>query len=563
MRRIIHCIWLGGEKTPLARRCRASWERFAPGWEIREWNALPAEVAAEVPAYVQAAMQAKKWAFVSDWLRFWVLAREGGLYFDYDVELVAPIERLPAGEWVAAEWVRHHAWGYNPGSGIALEAGSPLARQMLAWYETAPFDMAITVGDALGNLLGPPRETHAIRVLPPEVLSPIDWHGKCHRTAATIAIHHYALSWISWKRRVARWFSWHGLDWVVQAALRLRGRRPLTRPIRRVAIIWPGFTGYTGDCWRALAQHVKVKIWLEPSALEQHFDGSELAGLDWVRLPHAADFPAAVEAVRAFTPDVLLVCGWHTPLCRLMGRAKIDCRKVIAFDMPWEWRLRKFAAKLLLWPRLRHFDSAFVPGAAAARYARWLGFGRRRLTLGSNTSCWERFRNLSPAARGFLFVGRFVHAKSLDVLLAAYARYREQVADPWPLDLVGSGDLPVPAGEARVLGFVPPHEMPRVLGEHACLVLPSRWEPWGVCAAEAMSAGLMTILSHVCGLAHDVPPTRSVRPGRVDDLTAAMVAIHHLPEAARAAERIRVRQAMETFSAAHWAEHLLEAACKS
>ena len=70
----------------------------------------------------------------------------------------------------------------------------------------------------------------------------------------------------------------------------------------RVAIVWPGFTGYMGACWRALAERATVKIWLEPSHYEQHFDGADLVGLDWQRL-EPADFPRALEELREFAPD--------------------------------------------------------------------------------------------------------------------------------------------------------------------------------------------------------------------------------------------------------------------
>jgi len=219
MKKVIHCVWLGEPKTKLALKCRASWECYAPDWEIREWNTLPADV----PRYVRDAVAAGKWAFASDWLRFFVLEREGGVYLDYDVELVAPIERLPDGEWCAAEWLKHGEWGYNPGSGIALEAGSPLARDMLDYYSRASFGTTKTVGDILGERLGPPEKASRLRVLKPEVMSPIDWHGRRHCTEETVGIHHYVLSWITRRRRFARWLSWHGMDGLVQLALRLKG----------------------------------------------------------------------------------------------------------------------------------------------------------------------------------------------------------------------------------------------------------------------------------------------------------------------------------------------------
>lgn len=132
--RIIHCCWFGGPKTKLALKCRASWEKFAPAWEIREF-VLPQEV----PAFVSEALKAKKWAVVSDWARMQALYDDGGVYLDYDVELVRPFVP-PEGEWVAGEWTASGGTWMNPGSGIALEKGSLIARQMLEAYAQTAFD---------------------------------------------------------------------------------------------------------------------------------------------------------------------------------------------------------------------------------------------------------------------------------------------------------------------------------------------------------------------------------------------------------------------------------------
>lgn len=313
--------------------------------------------------------------------------------------------------------------------------------------------------------------------------------------------------------------------------------------MKKLVIVWPGFTGYMGACWRALAQLACVKIFIEPSRYEQRFDGSDLAGLDWMRVEDEAARQAAMDRIRAFGPDLVVVCGWSTPLSRAVGQEKFGCRKVLAFDMPWEWTLRKIAARLVLWRRLRKFDAAFIPGARCARYARWLGF--TEIVTGSNPSGWERFKDVRPSPRGFVYVGRRAPEKGLDVLEAAYSRYRQQVDDPWPLDLVG--------GET----FVKPEEMPSVLSRHACLVLPSRWEPWGIAAAEAMCAGLATIMSEACGLVADVTPTRVVRTGDVADLTRAMVEVHRMSLADREAAATEAKRKMADYSSANWAKRVL------
>lgn len=334
----------------------------------------------------------------------------------------------------------------------------------------------------------------------------------------------------------------------------------MRQEVKRVVIAWPGYTGYMGPCFKVLAELCDLRVYVEPSVYEQRFDASSMSGIGFRRVDPAC-VSKVVEDVRAFVPDLTLICGWRTPMSRALARARLSGRKVLAFDMPWEWSLRKIAARWALWPQLRHFDAAFVPGKRCARYARWLGFRDERLVLGSNPSGWERFvRTERSEGNGrFLFAGRFSEEKGLDVLLAAYAAYRAQTANPWPLDLVGSGDaLPKRLPEdARCLGFVPPSEMPTVMREHACLVLPSRWEPWGVCAAEAMSAGLMTILSDRCGIVDDVRPTVVVPCGNVGELAAALGRMTETSAEDRLKEGSRARSEQERYSAENWARRVI------
>ena len=218
MVKIIHCVWLGGPKTKLAEKCRASWERFAPDWEIREWNEVPAEA----PPYVQTALRERKWAFASDWMRFWILEREGGVYLDFDVELVKPLtESLEAlgvanCEWCATEWLKNGSQGFAPGAGLGLERHSEIARRMLAVYESECFDGTTTVGDLMSlNDVRP-------QAVPPEAFCPFDHHHRSLKTDRTVGMHHYALSWISPQRRLARWLNWHGFGWMTELLLSIR-----------------------------------------------------------------------------------------------------------------------------------------------------------------------------------------------------------------------------------------------------------------------------------------------------------------------------------------------------
>ena len=215
----IHCFWAQGPKTKLAEKCLASWLKFAPGWEIREWNLSNISNVSNIPNFCREAIRRKKWAFVADWARFAVLQREGGLYFDFDVELVRPIRGLPSNEWVSGEWTASNSVIANPGSGIALEKGSPVARAMLDYYAVAEFNDKVTVGEILSGL----DEACGLRVLDPEVMSPIGVDGKIHRTEKTVGIHWYAMSWASPKQKILQWLSWHGCRPLIDVLLRIKG----------------------------------------------------------------------------------------------------------------------------------------------------------------------------------------------------------------------------------------------------------------------------------------------------------------------------------------------------
>ena len=91
--KIIHYCWFGGNPKPkLAEKCIASWKKHCPGWQIIEWNESNFDVNRN--GYTKICMEQKKYAFLSDYVRLLVVAEQGGVYFDTDVELLRPMDGL-------------------------------------------------------------------------------------------------------------------------------------------------------------------------------------------------------------------------------------------------------------------------------------------------------------------------------------------------------------------------------------------------------------------------------------------------------------------------------------
>ena len=205
--KIIHYCWFGGKPLDrLGQTCLDSWKKFFPDYEIREWNESNFDVNA-VP-YVAEAYRCGKYAFVSDYVRFWVLYRYGGLYFDVDVEMIGKIDDIIArGNFMAYE----HGMSIAPGLGLGLEAGNALVKKVLDEYEESHFivdgrmQMSRTVVNVVSELLLPLGVERVkdgidrigdIYIYHPDYFSPLN-----HRTDVLMitensrAIHHYDASW--------------------------------------------------------------------------------------------------------------------------------------------------------------------------------------------------------------------------------------------------------------------------------------------------------------------------------------------------------------------------------
>lgn len=119
--KIIHYCWFGGKPLPVdAKRYIETWKKHFPDYEIKEWNENNFDI--NCCDYVKEAYEKKKWAFVSDYARFAILYRYGGVYFDTDVEVLKPMSTIIAkGPFMGLERMNpksdlpEHVLAVNPG----------------------------------------------------------------------------------------------------------------------------------------------------------------------------------------------------------------------------------------------------------------------------------------------------------------------------------------------------------------------------------------------------------------------------------------------------------------
>lgn len=210
--KVIHYCWFGGNPLPpLAEKCIASWKKFLPDYEIKEWNEQNFDV--NIIPYTAEAYQAKKYAFVSDYARFWILYHYGGLYFDTDVEVIKPMGCIIAkGAFMGCEQDSKPGIELTvaPGLGLAVEPRHELYKAILKEYDSFHFlnedgsNNDKTVVEYVTEILkkhglrNSPgiQNVDGINVYPSEYFCPRNTVTKrMHITNNTYTIHHYMASW--------------------------------------------------------------------------------------------------------------------------------------------------------------------------------------------------------------------------------------------------------------------------------------------------------------------------------------------------------------------------------
>lgn len=215
--KVIHYCWFGGKEKPeIVKSCLDTWKIQLPDYEIREWNEENFDVLKSCK-YVKEAFSAKKWAFVSDYVRLYALYNYGGIYFDTDLEVLRNLDKfLKNDSFMGAEsrhtistaiigsiakqkWIKDLLEIYHKNNFINQDGSYnvlPNSKLIQNYLETK-YDYNVSE-----NIV---EFEKGFRVYPMDYFSPINCYtGVKKITKNTYTIHLYDNSWKSNKEKLKR-----------------------------------------------------------------------------------------------------------------------------------------------------------------------------------------------------------------------------------------------------------------------------------------------------------------------------------------------------------------------
>lgn len=228
----IHYCWFGRNSKPMfAKKCMKSWKKYCPDYKIIEWNEDNFDLDA-CPPYVRQAYEAKKWAFVTDYVRLKVVYDHGGIYLDTDVELRKSLDELRG---YRAYFGFEDGVHINTGLGFGAESGNVLLAELMDDYRDIPFVKADGDFDITSC---PVRNTEVflrhglkqddsfqlltdnVAVLPSIYLCPVDYHlRRKDGFEMAYSIHWFSASWYAEEqlRNLKKWRDYERRDYIRHA----------------------------------------------------------------------------------------------------------------------------------------------------------------------------------------------------------------------------------------------------------------------------------------------------------------------------------------------------------
>lgn len=209
--KIIHYCWFGEQnKKKYVNKYINKWKEYLPDYEIIEWNESNFNISTS-PQFVREAYNEGKYAFVSDYVRLYVLYKYGGIYLDTDIEIKKSFNDLLNLDY----FMGYENEQYIATCVIGSTINNKLIKYFLSYYDGKVFvnpdgsfnthtnTKIITkmLNDKGIKCYGVTKEYKIdecnVKLFSREFFSPYDYiNGRNYSNENTYTIHHFEQSWL-------------------------------------------------------------------------------------------------------------------------------------------------------------------------------------------------------------------------------------------------------------------------------------------------------------------------------------------------------------------------------
>lgn len=194
--KIIHYVWVGNNPKPKdIKKCMKTWKKHLKDYKIIEWNESNFDISSH--PFVKKAYEAKKWAYVSDYIRMYAIYNYGGIYLDTDVLVLENFDKFLNNK----VFVGFERENYPFTAVFGAEKKNKFIKKLLDYYDNLDaynFDFennnTISVSNILINEYGCSRENKeqllkdGIKVYKDDVL--------CNPSKNSTAVHIFTGTWL-------------------------------------------------------------------------------------------------------------------------------------------------------------------------------------------------------------------------------------------------------------------------------------------------------------------------------------------------------------------------------
>lgn len=272
--------------------------------------------------------------------------------------------------------------------------------------------------------------------------------------------------------------------------------------------IWSRLPAYAQSCLESLAENSPTYFCSQGETPTHNYlnQGIDIFGSRWL------DFIRLAYKIVRLKPEYLFLPGWQYKRFLILAVLLSPFSVQIVF-MADTIQLNRTNSKLVsigVWYLNSFANSIFVPGKLGHQFFRSLGY-RGQLVKGlysADTNLYKRDSYLAMNGpvnvKRLLFIGRVEPVKGI-IEFIDWMLDNPNIKDV-ELTIIGDGSLISSVRQSsriHTMGWLSAPDILEQMRVSDMLVLPSKYEPWGVVVHEALCAGLEVLCSNKVGSSID------------------------------------------------------------